>query len=86
MAFFNKSSNKFKIHAGLLKFRISIRAASFNLNDRKDQRKDKFSPGECMLVVLSMQRFTQRWLETIHLIRDLVSKETVCCVGGEVKH
>ena len=39
----------FKIHAGLSKFRISIRAAS--LNDRKDRRKDKFSPGKCMLVI-----------------------------------
>ena len=37
------------MHAGLSKVRISIRAAS--LNDRKDRRKDKFSPGECVLVI-----------------------------------
>ena len=41
--FFNRSSNKFKIHAGLSKFRISIPAAS--LKDWKDRRKDKFHPG-----------------------------------------
>ena len=51
--FFSNSSNKFKIHARLSKVRISIRAASLNV--RKDQRNDKFSPGECMLVVLSIQ-------------------------------
>ena len=33
----------------LSKVRISICAAS--LNDRKDRRKDKFSPGECVLVI-----------------------------------
>ena len=53
MAIFNNSSNKFKIHAELSKVRISIRAASLNV--RKDRRKDKFSPGGCVLVVLSMQ-------------------------------
>ena len=61
--FFNNSSKKFKIHAGLSKVRISIRAAS--LNDRKDQRKHKFSPGECMPVVLSMQAM---WLMGITVV------------------
>ena len=51
--FFNNSGNKFKVDAGLSKVRISIRVASLNV--RKDRRKDKFSPGECTLVVLSMQ-------------------------------
>ena len=37
--------------AGLSKVRISLCAASFN--DRKDRRKDKFSPGECVLVIFS---------------------------------
>ena len=41
--FLNNGSNNFKIHAGLSKVRISIRAAS--LNGRKDRRKDKFSRG-----------------------------------------
>ena len=58
--FFNNCSNKFEIHAALSKFRISVQAAS--LNDRKDRRKNKFSPRECMLVVLSMQRVTLWWL------------------------
>ena len=58
--FFNNSSNKFKINSELSKVRISIRAASLNV--RKDRRKDKFSPGECMQVVLSMQAI---WLVRI---------------------
>ena len=51
-----------KLHAGLSKVRISIRAASLNVRKLKDLRKDKFSPGECMLVVLSMQAM---WLTGI---------------------
>ena len=60
MVIFNNSSNKFKIQAGLSQFRISIRAASLNV--RKDRRNNKFSSGECMLVVLSMQKVTLWWL------------------------
>ena len=58
--FFNNSSNKFKINAGLSKVRISIRAASLNV--RKDRRKDKSSPEECKLVVLSMQAMWLVWI------------------------
>ena len=61
--FFNNSSNNFKIHAGLSKVPISIRPASLNV--RGDRRKDKFSPGECMLVVLSMQAM---WLTGITVV------------------
>ena len=61
--FFDNISNKFKINAGLSKVRINIRAASLNV--RKDRRKDKFSSGECMLVVLSMQAM---WLVGITVV------------------
>ena len=58
MAIFNNSRKKFKIHAELSKVWIGISKS----NDRRDRRKDKFFPGEYMLVVLSMQRVTLRWL------------------------